>query len=126
MRRAAFLAALVAGICLATPASPQMRCGVVDGDTLRCGGELVRIVGIDTPERHGRCPFETRLARQATDRLKELAEGGIYMRPRGRDRYGRLLAEVRDVRGDDVAEVMIREGLGRPNHGERRKGWCSP
>jgi micrococcal nuclease len=26
----------------------------VDGDTLRCGGDLVRLIGIDAPEMPGR------------------------------------------------------------------------
>ena len=28
---------------------------VIDGDTLRCGGRIVRLEGIDAPEREGQC-----------------------------------------------------------------------
>lgn len=117
----AFLAALSVA-----PAAAQQRCAAVDGDTLRCGQERVRIMGLDTPEVHGACPRERRLARQATDRMRQLIAGGVFLQPHGRDRYRRLLAVVTDRAGRDVAPVMIREGLARENHGQRRSGWCSP
>lgn len=123
------LAALVmlAALLLAAPAGAQgTRCRAVDGDTLRCGAERVRVVGLDAPELHGaRCPAELRLARAATARLDGLAARGVTLRPMGRDRYRRLLAVVRTRDGRDVASVLIREGLARPYDGRgRRRGWC--
>ena len=118
----AFAFALVATIA---PSAAQVRCQAVDGDTLRCGAERVRMVGLDAPELHGQCPREVRRARAARDRLAELVAGGVTLRPRGRDRYRRLLALVRDRQGRDVAVVMIREGHARPYDGRsRREGWC--
>lgn len=112
-------------VLAASPAAAQLRCRTVDGDTLRCGAERVRVVGLDAPELHGRCPREIRQARAAKDRLAELVAGGVTLRTRGRDRYRRLLAVVRDRQGRDVAAVMIREGLARPYDGRgRRAGWC--
>lgn len=119
--------ALLAGLLLAGPAAAQgARCRAVDGDTLRCGRERVRVVGLDAPELHGaRCPAELRLARAATARLDALAARGVTLRPMGRDRYARLLAVVRTRDGRDVAMVLIREGLARPYDGRsRRRGWC--
>jgi endonuclease YncB( thermonuclease family) len=34
--------------------------------------------------------------------------------PRGGDKYGRQLCEVFTERGEDAAEVLLREGLARP------------
>lgn len=108
----------------AEPPRRTLRCRAVDGDTLRCGAERVRLVGLDTPEMQGRCPAESRLARRAQARLAALAADGVTLQPEGRDRYDRLLAVVRDRAGRDLASIMIREGLARPYGGGRRAGWC--
>lgn len=119
---AILVATIVAG---SNPAVAQVRCRAVDGDTLACGTARVRIIGLDTPEMHGRGPAETRLARAARDRMAGLVAGGVSLQPSGRDRYGRLLAVVRDRRGQDVAMVMVREGLARPYTGAGpRASWC--
>ena len=79
---------------------------VVDGDTIRVGSGQVRIMGLDAPEMRGHCPAEIAAARRAKDRMAELIAGGVTLRPRGRDRYRRLLAVVEDSRGRDMAAVM--------------------
>lgn len=121
----AFLALVVATL-LSGPAGAQgLRCHATDGDTLRCGSERVRVMGLDTPEMRGKCPRETRMARLAQGHMAELIRGGVSLDTAGRDRYGRLLAVVRDRQGRDVAQVMIREGLARPYDGRgRREGGC--
>ena len=49
----------------------------------------------------------------------------MWVTTRGRDRYGRTLAIVRDRAGRDLARIMIAEGLARPYDGRgRRLGWC--
>lgn len=108
------------------PAEPAraVRCQAVDGDTLRCGGERVRLVGLDTPEMQGRCAAETRLAERAKARLASLSAAGVTLHPQGRDRYDRLLAVVRDRAGRDLAALLIREGHARPYSGGPRVGWC--
>jgi endonuclease YncB( thermonuclease family) len=73
----------------------------------------VRLMGLDAPETHDRCPAETRLARSAHDRMATLVIGGVSLHPQGRDRQGR-----------DVAAVLSREALARPYGGERRRSWC--
>lgn len=118
------LGAVAAMMACAAPAAAQQRAYAVDGDTLRVGGERVRIMGLDTPELHGRCPREVAMARRAQARMGQLVAGGVFLSPHGRDRYGRLLAVVRDRSGRDLALVMIREGLARPYEGGRRDGWC--
>lgn len=121
---------LLAGAALASawlhgqPPSPQA-CAVVDGDTIHCGEQRVRLAGLDAPELRARCEEEARLAQAATERLRGLVEGGVTLHQTGQDRYGRVLAVVRNRRGEDVAEVLIRDGLARPYHGRGpREGWC--
>jgi endonuclease YncB( thermonuclease family) len=107
------------------PAGPLATCRAVDGDTLRCGAERVRIVGLDTPEMQGRCAAESRLARRAQERLAALSAEGVALEAKGRDRYDRLLAVVRDRDGRDLAAILIREGLARPYDGRGpRASWC--
>jgi endonuclease YncB( thermonuclease family) len=111
-------------ITAAGPAVAQHRCHAVDGDTLACGAERLRVMGLDVPELRGRCPAEVQVARAARDRMAALVAGGVSLQPHGRDRYRRLLAVVRDRQGRDVALVLIREGLARPYGGEGRRSWC--
>ena len=117
------ISALVVGL---SPAQAQRRCRAIDGDTLACGRERVRIMGLDTPEMRGQCPAEIRAARAAKNRLAGLIAAGVILEPNGRDRYRRLLAIVRDRRGRDVAQILIRERHARPYDGRgRRRGWCA-
>ena len=120
------IAPILATLLLAASAHAQgLRCTATDGDTLRCGRERVRVMGLDAPELRARCPAELALARAARDRLEALIARGVTLEPHGRDRYRRLLAVVRDRQGRDVAQLLIGEGLARPYTGRtRRGGWC--
>jgi endonuclease YncB( thermonuclease family) len=97
----------------------------IDGDTITTpAGERIRVMGVDTPELHARCPAEYDAARAAQDFTQAaLDRGPITMQPTRRDRYGRLLARVY-VDGADLAGLLIRAGHGREYHGERRQPWC--
>lgn len=120
------LAAIASACILAGTAAAQAQTiRVIDGDTIALRGTTIRIIGLDAPEIHGRCPAETRLARAARDRLAELLRDGATVWRRGRDRYGRALAVVRDGAGRDVADTLIAEGLARAYLGRGpRGGWC--
>jgi micrococcal nuclease len=114
-------------LLLPASASAQSRasCRAIDGDSLVCGQERVRIMGLDAPELRGRCHAETRLARAAHARMQQLVARGVALERRGRDRYRRTLAVVRVRGGQDVAAIMIRERLARPYNGTGpRRGWC--
>ncbi len=96
---------------------------VIDGDTVVIdGGERVRYIGIDTPER-GR-PFYL----QSTARNRELVEGKkvelLICKERKRDKYGRLLAYVYADEAD-VSKTLLKEGLANvlsiPPCGKERK-----
>lgn len=77
----------------------------VDGDTLRCGKERIRLLGIDAPEMPGHCrrgrrcvsgdPHASKLA------LRSMLNGRATIKRRGRDRYGRTLARI-TVNGIDL------------------------
>jgi endonuclease YncB( thermonuclease family) len=124
VKRAGVLALL---LLLALPGCAEaqaLRCVATDGDSLRCGRERIRLLGLDAPEMNGRCARERRLAAAARDRLQSLIAGGASIRSAGEDRYGRTLARVRDRSGRDVARVLVAEGLARPYEGGRRRGWC--
>jgi endonuclease YncB( thermonuclease family) len=84
-------------------------------------------MGFDAPETfQAKCPEERELGMRAKARMQELIEAGDWnlYRVKNRDRYGRDLA-VMKVKGRDVAEIMISEGLAREYHGKgKRRGWC--
>ena len=79
----------------------------VDGDTIRVGGERIRLRGIDTPE------MNEPAGPAAKQRLDELwRSGSIRIVPQGRDVYHRLVADV-FVNGQNVADILRSEGLAK-------------
>lgn len=101
---------------------------VIDGDTIRWNGEKVRLVGLNTPEiSEPQCAAEATKGKKAKLPLQQLLNSGSVSfsatAERDRDRYGRLLREVR-VDGRDVAEVLISEGLAEPYSGGQKRDWC--
>ncbi len=85
-------------------AEPAESCRVVDGDTLRCGTERVRLLGIDAPELPGHCragracvPGDPIASARS---LGEALSGPIIIDRIGSDRYGRTIALVRGAKGD--------------------------
>lgn len=121
-------AILAVALALSAPASAQRAVQVIDGDTIRVSGEVVRLAGIDAPElRRPRCLQERLLARQARDRLQALVAGGVRIEAvAGQDRYRRTLARVVDRRGHDIGELLVAEGLAVPYRGRGpRHRWCA-
>ena len=99
---------------------------VHDGDTIRIGGERIRIIGLDTPEigSRARCAAEQQGAVAARAELERmLFRAEVTIRRDGTDRYGRTLAYVY-ADGKNVARALISAGLARPYQGGYRKGWC--
>lgn len=87
---------------LMVTASPGT-CRAVDGDTLRCNGERIRLLGIDAPEK-GKCRAGRKCAPgdpKASQRsLAAALTGKLTIRRFGTDRYGRTLATIRGEKGD--------------------------
>jgi micrococcal nuclease len=101
---------------------------VVDGDTIRINGDKIRLVGFNTPEiSEPACPAEAAKGEQAKLRLLELLNSGelsfAATADQDRDRYGRLLRQVK-VDGRDVADTLISEGLAEPYRGGQKRNWC--
>ncbi len=102
---------------------------VYDGDTVEidCGSETMtaRIVGLDTPEtKEPGCAAEAELGAKATARLRELVKARpAKMDSIGYDKYGRVLAELQ-LGGEDVADILTREGLAVRYDGGARVDWC--
>ncbi|WP_294319678.1 thermonuclease family protein [uncultured Sphingomonas sp.] len=86
----------------------------IDGDTLRCGKERIRLLGIDAPEMPGHCrrgrkcvegdPYASKAS------LASMIEGSAQIERRGRDRYGRTLGKVR-VNGVDLSKAQVSFGM---------------
>jgi micrococcal nuclease len=104
MTLARVLAALLVALALAAPAAPAQaakRCRAIDGDTIRCGRERIRLRNVYAAER-GEPGAEA--ARRALQR--RLDSGEVRIRRHGRDAYGRTLGDVyvngRKVRQADI------------------------
>lgn len=74
-------------------------CTVTDGDTIRCGSERIRLLGIDAPELHGCYPRGRHCAPgdpiASRDNLRRLlASGPVRIERVTTDRYGRTVAVV--------------------------------
>lgn len=83
---------------------PLSGCTVTDGDTIRCGDERIRLLGIDTPELPGHCrrgrDCVTGDPYAATASLEAALAGSLTINRVGEDRYGRTLARVAGAKGD--------------------------
>lgn len=98
---------------------------VIDGDTFVCTvhghildlefdfpNQYIRIIGLDTPELEG----ETYVAgMKSKQRLEELIlNKTVRLHSEGKRSFHRILAEVYMENGENVADVLIREGFGVP------------
>ena len=97
---------------------------VVDGDTLRCGSERVRLLGIDAPEIHG-CPRwrscapgDGQESRQSL--LAALRMGRVRFEPVTVDRYGRQVAVVWAGRKSLLLAAQARAGHLQAALGQRK------
>lgn len=108
---------------------------VLDGDTVRVRAHTwlnayqvvdVRLSGVDAPEMEGPCEEERLLANRARTALAgRIANGRVLLRDIGFDAYaGRVVARLFSSAGEDVAALLIADGLGRAYDGGRRKPWC--
>lgn len=91
-------------------------CRAIDGDTLDCDGERIRLNGIDAPEMPGHC----RRGRQCVpgdpiasrDHLQRAVDrGNIEIERIKQDRYGRTVAQV-TADGYDLSCIQIGDGNG--------------
>lgn len=96
---------------------------VYDGDTFKinlncsvavyCEKVPVRVLGVDTPEIKGKTAKEKRLAQKAKAFTKNfLAQGPVSLTDCGRDKYFRLLCNVTNGQGQNLAQELIKRDLG--------------
>jgi len=95
---------------------------VLDGDTIRCGGDRIRLAGIDSPELPGHCrpgrdctpgdPYA------ATDNLKRIiGSSKLTCKQSDIDHYGRIVASCKA--GEiDLSCQQLKDG-----QAVRRYGW---
>lgn len=87
---------------------------VIDGDTIVLdGGERVRLIGVQAPERNDPRPEVRRMAEQAGEFTRRLCEGRAVRLEydfQPQDRYGRTLAYIYLEDGTLVNAELIRQG----------------
>jgi micrococcal nuclease len=93
---------------------------VVDGDTIDVTLDLgfsvhlkkqrCRLAGIDTPESRTRNTAEKALGLKAKERLKELCVSSFKIQSLGKGKYGRILAIPYTEDGQDICQMLIKEG----------------
>ena len=102
---------------LAFPLACQagLRCLAIDGDTLVCNRQKVRLTNVYAAE------LNQAGGRAAKQRLRALVSSGeVVLRPVGTDRYGRVLAEVYvNGRRIEQSDVGPRAGRGAEWHIDR-------
>ena len=86
---------------------------IIDGDTIRCGGERVRLLSIDSPE-EGQGPFGRAAHAFLEAILPPGSEAQLATDVEVRDRYDRLLAYVYLSDGRMVNRMMVRQGFAVP------------
>ena len=108
---------------------------IYDGDTFRVdvagwpsviGTNIpIRVAGVDTPEIKGKCRSEIALATQARDFAAQMLRSGqpILLTNIRRGKYFRIVADVW-IGKHNLAQVLIKNGLGRTYNGGKRYGWC--
>ena len=107
---------------------------VYDGDTFKinlncsfavyCEKVPVRVRGVDCPEIKAKTAREKSLAQEAKAFTKKfLSQKPITLTDCGRDKYFRLLCGVTNAGGKDLAEELIRRGLGYAYDGGKKKGF---
>ena len=84
---------------------------ITDGDTLKLGGTIYRLWGIDAPETKQDCSNAWPAGRLAATRLQSLVQGrAVVCEAKDKDRYGRTIAICRAA-GQDLGAIMVREGM---------------
>ena len=111
----------------------------VDGDTVKCDGANMRLLGegvpfvsgIDTPEigSNAKCVKERKLALIAKARLKELLKSdGIKVVDSGQvdnTPSRRPLVNLYLPSGEEIGQKMLKEGFARTWQPGKRINWCA-
>ena len=109
------LACAFVGLLNAAVSLAGERCLAIDGDTLVCNRQKVRLTNVYAAE------LNEPGGRAAKQRLRTMiSSGDVVLRPLGTDRYGRVLAEVYvSGRRIEQSDIGPRAGRGAYWRGER-------
>ncbi len=103
---------------------------VYDGDTFKidlpcqdkplCKNLSVRVRGIDCAEIKGKTKKEKKLAKKAKKFTQDfLEQGQVSLENCGKDKYFRLLCDVK-VKGKDLAQALLESDLAYPYNGGKK------
>ena len=112
---------------------------IIDGDTVAFKADFLpvefkdelslRIWGVDTPEKGSRaqCIHEDTMAQAATKFTTEMVNGSkkheIYIK--SWDKYGgRVLGDL-ILDGQNLRDLLIKNGYAREYYGEKKTSWCN-
>lgn len=110
---------------------------VVDGDTVLVRARIwlgqdvetsVRISGIDTPEKRGKCEAERQAALQAEafTAARAAPDSLVSLHDVIADKYGkRVVARVVTAQGEDLGRALVTARLARSYDGGHKDGWCN-
>jgi micrococcal nuclease len=91
----------VLAVALAGAASAGERCSAIDGSTLQCGRERVRVEGLSAPR------LQDPGGQEARNRLQRRIQAGeLVIERKGRDRYGRTLGRAY-VDGNRITQLDV-------------------
>ena len=138
---------MLSGLLLAAMMAGPVPCSVVrvlDGDTVQvtCAiwlglhqETLVRIRGIDTPEKapRAKCPAEAVLAEKASEFTKKALIPGqpVQLFQIDNDKFGGRVDAILHYDeplavGNSLGQRLISAGLARPYDGRKKSDWCVP
>jgi micrococcal nuclease len=110
---------------------------VIDGDTVRVRAHIwlgqevetnVRLRGVDTPEKRGKCPGEKEMSHKATEFVEaKLADTPLFLADVGYDKYGkRVVARILlGPNHEDLSKTLLTANLARPYDGGHKQPWCA-
>lgn len=108
---------------------------VIDGDTVLVRARIwlgqdvetsVRLLGIDTPEKRGKCENERQAAEKAENfTTATLSDEWITLHDVIADKYGkRVVARIVTAQGEDLGALLLAKGLAREYGGRTKHPWC--
>lgn len=138
MRKILLTLLLIPSISLADEKLDIRDIRTIDGDTVEIMNlelpkqlkpKIFRVYGVDTPEskkQFAKCQKEIQLGLKAKkfteDFLGDLAFATFQNHP---DKYGRILINIRNIKGEDLAQALIKAGLAVEYYGDKKtKNWC--